>query len=380
LNNGAVIAGVGHSEFGRLPELTPWQLEASAARAAVADAGLEPGDVDGLLTDPGPAQGILDGITPHFLRLGAQLGLDPDYAGSEILGGAGSVGIVSRAALAVEAGLCSACLCVYGDSPLSQPAAFGYGRGDDSVFGFFGAVGMHALAARRHADLYGTRPEQLGEVVLAARAHAARAPHALKQEQLNLDDDLASKAVAEPLRALDCCMVSDGAAAVLVLSAERAARLDRSTVGVLAQAQAHSLQTMGNDTHFDQLPAARSAPRLFERAGLKPSDVDLALLYDCFTIVVLMQLEDYGFCARGEAGSFVQDGGIAPGGRLPVNTSGGLLAECYGGGMMHVIEAVRQLRGEAGARQVADAGVALVSGHGLGMNTHTSLLLGTDSR
>lgn len=145
----AVIAGVGHTAFGRLEGRSAWQLEAVAAAAAVADAGLHPKDVDGLLTDPGPSQGILDGITPHFLRLGAQLGLDPDYAGSEILGGAGSVAIVERAALAVEAGLCDVCLCIYGDSPLSSAGCFEYGRGDEAAFGFFGAVGLHALAAHR---------------------------------------------------------------------------------------------------------------------------------------------------------------------------------------------------------------------------------------
>jgi acetyl-CoA acetyltransferase len=128
--------------------------------------------------------------------------------------------------------------------------------------------------------------------------------------------------------------------------------------------------------HFDALPAARCGPATLERAGVTTADIDLALLYDCFTIVVLMQLEDYGFCAKGEAGAFVEGGRIGPGGDLPVNTSGGLLAEGYGGGMLHIIEAVRQLRGEAGKRQVANAEVALVSGHGLGMNTHTTLILG----
>ncbi len=373
----AVIAGVGHTAFGKLEGRTAWHLEAEAAAAAVADAGLRPADVDGLLTDPGPAQGILDGITPHFLRLGAQLGLNPNYAGSEILGGAGSVAIVQRAVLAVEAGLCEACLCIYGDSPLSSAGAYQYGRGDEAAFGFFGAVGLHALAARRHMHLYGTRCEHLGEVAVAARAHAARTPHAQKRQPISIDDYLASDPLVEPLRKLDCCLVSDGAAAVLVTTEERAADLRSPAIRVLGHAQAHSLSTYASSEHFDTLPAARCGPKALAVAGLTPDDVDVALLYDCFTIVVLLQLEAYGFCKQGESGPFVEGGRIGPGGSLSVNPSGGLLAEGYGGGMLHVIEAVRQLRGEAGERQVPSAETALVSGHGLGMNTHATLVLGS---
>jgi acetyl-CoA acetyltransferase len=373
----AVIAGVGHTEFGKLEGRTAWHLEAEAAAAAVADAGLRPSDVDGLLTDPGPTQGILDGITPHFLRLGAQLGLDPDYTGSEILGGAGSVAIVERAALAVEAGLCDVCLCIYGDSPLTSAGAYQYGRGDEAAFGFFGAVGLHALAARRHMHLYGTRSEHLGEVAVAARAHAARTPHAQKRRPISMEDYLASEPLVEPLRKLDCCLVSDGAAAVLVTTEERTGDLPRPAIRILGHAQAHSLSTYASPEHFDTLPAARCGPKALAVAGLTPDDVDVALLYDCFTIVVLLQLEDYGFCKKGESGPFVEGGRIGPGGSLPVNPSGGLLAEGYGSGMLHVIEAVRQLRGQAGERQVPDAETALVSGHGLGMNTHATLVLGS---
>ncbi|MAG30419.1 MAG: hypothetical protein CL908_05920 [Deltaproteobacteria bacterium] len=373
----AVIAGLGHTAFGKLGGRTAWHLEAEAASKALADAGLRPADVDGLLTDPGPAQGILDGITPHFLRLGSQLGLDPDYTGSEILGGAGSIALVERASLAVEAGLCDVCLCVYGDSPLSSPGSFEYGRGDEAAFGFFGAVGLHALAARRHMHQFGTRPEHLGEVLVAARAHAARTPHAQKRRAVSMDDYLASELVVEPLRKLDCCLVSDGAAAVIVTTEDRARDLRCPPIRILGHAQAHSLSTYASPDHFDTLPADRSGPKALGRAGLVPADLDVALLYDCFTIVVLLQLEVYGFCKPGESGPFVEGGRIGPGGGLPVNPSGGLLAEGYGGGMLHVIEAARQLRGEAGARQVAGAETALVSGHGLGMNSHTTLVLGS---
>ncbi len=372
----AVIAGIGHTAFGRFPERSAWDLEMEAAVAAVSDAGIEPTDVDGLLTDPGAVQGVLDGITPHFLRLGALLGLDPAYTGTEILGGAGSVAIVERAALAVEAGLCDTCLCVYGDSALSSAGSYAYGRGDEAAFGFFGAVGLHALAAQRHMHLYGTRPEHLGEVATAARAGALRTAHAQNRHAISMDDYFDSEPVVEPLRRLDCCLVSDGAAAVVVTTEERARDLPRPPARILGHAQAHSLSTYASPEHFERLPAARCGPAALGRAGVTPADVDVALLYDCFTIVVLLQLEDYGFCKKGEAGPFVEDGRIARGGALPVNPSGGLLAEGYGGGMLHVIEAVRQLRGEAAERQVAGAEIALVSGHGLGMNTHATLVLG----
>jgi acetyl-CoA acetyltransferase len=191
-----------------------------------------------------------------------------------------------------------------------------------------------------------------------------------------MEDYLASDPIVEPLRRLDCCLVSDGAAAVVVTTVERARDLAQPPVRVLGHAQAHSLSTYRSPDHFEKLPATRSGPAAFGQAGVTPADVDVACLYDCFTIVVLLQLEDYGFCKKGESGSFVEGGRIAPDGALAVNPSGGLLSEGYGGGMLHVIEAVRQLRNQAGPRQVPDPEVALVTGHGLGMNTHATLVLG----
>ena len=374
--NQVAIVGVGHTAFGRHPDCSALALEAQAARLAVADAGFAPGDIDGLITDPGAAQGVLLGIEPHYLRLGRALGLNPDFTGTEILGGASSAASIQRAALAIEAGLCSACLCVYGDTALSSAGSYADGRGDEAAYGFFGAAGLHALAAQRHMAVHGTRPEALAEVAIAAHAHAARTPHAQSKKSLDMAGYFASRMLVEPLRRADCCLISDGAAAVVVCSAERARDARARPVWLLGMGQAHSLGTFSNPEHFDTLPAARCGPRALARAGVSAADVDVALLYDCFTIVVLMQLEAYGFCAPGEAGDFVAGGRIAPGGALAVNPSGGLLAEGYGGGMLHVIEAARQLRGEAGERQVADAEVALVSGHGLGMNSHATLILG----
>lgn len=371
-----VIGGIGHTSFGRLPDRPAIDLEAEAAKCALDDAGLKPEDVDGLLTAPGPAQGIIKGITPHYLALGQALGLNPEFAGSELLGGAASIAIIQRAAMAIEAGLCSVCLCVFGDSALSTPGSFSYGRGEESAFGLFGAAGLHALAARRHMHRWGTKEEQFAEVAMAARAHAAKVPHAQRPKPLSLDQYLASPFIAEPIRRADCCLVSDGAAAVLVVSKDRAKDLRHTPTNILGHGQAHSLSTFSSPEHFDELPAARSGRATFERAGVTIDEIDLALFYDCFTIVVLLQLEDYGFCKKGEAGSFVEGGRIGPGGEMPVNTSGGSLAEGYSGGMLQIVEAVRQLRGDAGNRQVQDARTALISGHGLGMNSHTTLILG----
>ncbi len=375
VSSGAIISGVGATSVGRLEGENPWSLQVAACRAAVENAGLAPGDIDGLLAEPGYTQPVVDGITPHYLRLGGMLGLSPDLAGAEVLGGASSVAMIQRAAAAIAAGLCTHCLCVYGDAPLSAPGTFERGRGDDATHGLFGAVGIHAMAARHHMDLHGTTDEHLYAVASAARLHAARTTHAQFQEPLDLKTYLASPYVAAPLRKLDCCPVSDCGAAVVVSAEKMCPPANHPSARIAGMGQAHCLAPMIDERHLRKLPAERSGARAFAMAGVTPSDVDFCQLYDCFTIVVLMQLEDYGFCAEGEAGGFVTGGGIAPGGKLPVNTAGGLLAEGYGGGMLHVVEAVRQLRGDAPGRQVEGARLGLVSGHGLGLNTHATLLL-----
>ncbi len=374
----AVIAGVGHTPLATRLNCSAWALQAEAVRAAVADAGLMPSDVDGLITEPGYSQGVFAGITPHFLRLGAMLGLNPRYTSSEVIGGASSVAMVQRAAMAIDAGLCDVCVCVFGDAPSMGAGTWSYGRGDDAAFGLFGAPGLHALAAQRHMTLYGTRPEQLGAVAVTFRQHATLTPHAQQRTPLTLDDYLASRYLVEPLRVLDCCLISDGAGAVVVTSRERAHDLKQHAVAIAGFGQAHHLTGLANADYLTELPARRAGHTAFAMAGLTPQDIDVAQLYDCFTIVVLMQLEDYGFCPKGEGGAFAGDGNLALTGALPTNTAGGLLSEGFGGGMFHIIEAVRQLRGECGERQVRAAEVALVSGHGLGMNAHATLILRKD--
>lgn len=375
----SVITGAGATPVGKLEGSTPWSLQIEAARLAIADAGLEPAQVDGLLAEPGYTQAVVDGITPHYLRLGAMLGLSPDFCGAEVLGGASSVAMVQRAANAIAAGLCTHCVCVYGDTPVSQPGTFEYGRGDDAVHGLFGAVGLHAMAARLYMERCGVGEEALGAVAMSAREHASRTPHAQFREPLDLSAYLESPYVVEPLRKYDCCPVSDSGSAIVVSAADRMSRA-ATPVWIAGMGQAHCLAPMFDRRYLEELPAARSAARALTSASVSPADIDFCELYDCFTIVVLLQLEDYGFCDRGQAGAFVVAGETRPGGSLPVNTAGGLLAEGYGGGMLHVVEAVRQLRGEGGDRQIEGAGVGLVSGHGLGLNTHATLILSRDAR
>jgi len=363
----ACIAGIGHTELAPRLDRSAWELQAEAVRAAVADAGLEPRDVDGLLAEAGYSQPVVDGITPHFLRLGSMLGLDPRYTGTEVLGGASPVAMVQRAAMAVAAGLCEVCVCVFGDAPSRAPGTWSYGRGEDAAFGFFGAVGLHALAAQRHMALYETSPEQLGAVAVTFRRHAQLTPHAQAKAPLRLEDYLAAPYVAEPLRTADCCLISDGAGAVVVTSRLRARDLRHPPVLVAGFGQAHDLAGFANADYLAGLAAARSARTAF------------AQIYDCFTIAVLLQLEACGFCPRGEGGPFAASGALALGGTLPTNTAGGLLSEGFGGGMFHIIEAVRQLRGHCGERQVSGAEIALVTGYGLGMNAHATLVLGRES-
>ena len=375
----AVIAGVGHTDFGKLegthrvasrgarPRRPRWRMPACLPRTWTDCSPI-----------PGPAQGILDGITPHFLRWARSWASTPTTRDRRSSGARGASPSWTRAALAVEAGLCDVCLCVYGDSPLSSPGSFQYGRGDEAAFGFFGAVGLHALAARRHMHRTARVPSTSGRWPWprGPTRPGHRTPRSA--EPISMDDYLASELLVEPLRKLDCCLVSDGAAAVLVTT--RSAPVDlrvRCHPDPRPRAGPQPVHVRLTPAHFDTLPAARCGPKALARAGLTPADVDVALLYDCFTIVVLLQLEDYGFCKKGESGPFVEGGRIGPGGSLPVNPSGGLLAEGYGSGMLHVIEAVRQLRGGGRGAPGADAETALVSGHGLGMNTHATLVLGS---
>jgi acetyl-CoA acetyltransferase len=374
-----VIAGLGMTELGKIYGRTAGQFAGDAVRLAVADAGLALGDVDGLLTSAGVGGGV-------GLALQRDLGLRDLRLLSEMQSYGSTAGqMVQYAALAIAAGMAEAVACVFADAPLRQGTTTGaaYGaRGAVGWRGLLGAAGigdtnsMYALAAQRHMDTYGTTNDQLGHIAVGQRAWAELNPRAQMRAPMTLEDYHASRWIAEPFHLLDCCLVSNGGIAVVVTSAERAASLARAPVHVLGWGQAHPGYSQRRHEDFGLVSgAARSGPAALAMAGLTVSDVDVVELYDCYTFTVLITLEDYGFCPKGEGGRFVADGTLGPDGKLKVNTGGGQLSSYYMWGMTPLAEAILQARGEAGRRQVAEHDVVLVSGNGGVLDHHSTLVL-----
>jgi len=379
-----VIAGVATSDYPNLPGMSEHAVHAQAAQRALDDAGLGWAEIDGLATV---------GFFPMYaVGMAEYLGLQPTYFDETHAGGASFEVLVEHAAHAVEAGVAEVVLVTYGSIQLSQMGrrlGTGGGRGGmapgpaiyDALWGNT-LVGSYALAARRHMHQYGTTPEQLASVAVTMREHAAHNPMAQYRDPITVDDVLSSRPVADPLHKLDCCVISDGGGACVVTTAERAADLAKAPVYVLGAAHAttHHMN-LSADADLTVSPAAQSGPLAFARAGIGPDEVDVAQLYDSFTITVVLTVEDLGFCAKGEGGAFVADGGLGLGGRLPTNTDGGGLSACHPGmrGMFLIVEAVRQLRGEAGATQVPDARIAVAHGTGGMLSTGATLVLGSEA-
>jgi acetyl-CoA acetyltransferase len=382
----AAIVGIGESRVGRVPDRSALQLQADAAQAALADAGLSMADIDGLLTTPVRVEhwNMPAGVVAHHL------GVRPSFLSTVDLAGASGAAMIHQAAMAIAAGQCSTVLCVAGQNLLSHgsrsTAVRKMAEGGSAHPQFEVPYGplvpsLYALVAQRHMHEYGTTPEQLAEVAVAIRSHAGLNPNAHKRDPITVEDVLASKMITSPLHILDCAIVSDGAAAAIVTSASRARDLPSRPAWLLGQGYGLRHSHVG-DTQLTTTGAVDSGRDAFRSAGLQPSDVDVAQIYDCFTITVIVELEDLGFCRKGEGGAFVQGGRIALGGALPVTTHGGLLSGGHpglGGGFFHVLEGVRQVRGAAGARQVPGAKVALVHGNGGVISVHCTLLLGSEA-
>jgi len=380
----AVIAGVATSDYPNLPGMSEHAVHAQAAQRALDDAGLGWAEVDGLASV---------GFFPMYaVGMAEYLGLQPTYFDETHAGGASFEVLVEHAAHAVEAGVAEVVLVTYGSIQLSQMGrrlGTGGGRGGmapgpaiyDALWGNT-LVGSYALAARRHMHQYGTTAEQLASVAVTMREHAAHNPMAQYRDRITVDDVLSSRLVADPLHKLDCCVISDGGGACVVTTAARAADLAKAPVYVLGAAHAttHHMN-LSADADLTVSPAAQSGPLAFARAGIGPEEVDVAQLYDSFTITVVLTVEDLGFCAKGEGGAFVADGGLGLGGRLPTNTDGGGLSACHPGmrGMFLIVEAVRQLRGEAGATQVPDARIAVAHGTGGMLSTGATLVLSSEA-
>jgi acetyl-CoA acetyltransferase len=370
----ACIVGVGETAYVRAPGsgMTRLGLQLQAAVRAIEDAGLANADIDGILPFPGL------GTAEEFA---ANLGVSPlRFAATINMGGAAPVASLGAAAAAVAAGAATHVLLVAGwngysgrrvrDTVVSGASSLpgrGIARDYYLPYGLTAPPQWYALMTRRHMHEFGTRPEQLGAIAVAMRRHAQANPRAVMHgKPLTLAEYLASPVIAAPYRLLDCCLETDGAAAVVVTGAERARDAARTPVRVLgvAAAQPYPADEITNRPDFFATGLSTAAPEAFAMAGVTPADIDFAEIYDCFTFEVLQQLEEAGFCRRGEGGDFVAGGRIEPGGELPVNTHGGLLSEAHVLGMSHIVEAVRQLRREAGERQVAGAELGVVTGWG----------------
>jgi acetyl-CoA acetyltransferase len=370
------IVGVGATPQGKIPGSTALGLSIDAVRRALDDSGLDKSEVDGLLTQPGTT--APEGPR-NFLRLGEALGINPRYAGSLSMGGATGLVLLQQASLAIAAGAASAVVCVFGDAARTGGSRFAgaAGWGDSwGIWGMFSPAANSAMTARRHMHEYGTRSLQLAEVAVACRGHAALNPDAVMREPITIEDHQASRLVVDPLRLLDCCLISDGGVAFVVTSLERARSLRHRPVIVLGTGQAHSAETIGNPEWWYVPHQQAAAEQAYAMAGVGPADVDVAQLYDNFTISVIVWLEHAGFCKRGEGGPFVEGGRIRLGGQLPVNTAGGNLSESYMQGWLHIVEGVRQMRGECGARQVEGAEICLVTGRGMTLNCAAASILG----
>jgi len=375
------IVGLGITPQGKVYGNTPIGFAVDAVTLALADAGLERTDVDGLLLNPGLAwhdQGM------GSFQLQQAMGLrDLRLSATMHLGGATACAMIQHAGQAIAAGLCRTVVCVFSDAPLRPPApegerrssgsAYGFVRGWEAAYGYFGVDAMYALVARRHMHVYGTTQDHLGAVAVAQRAWANLNPQAqLHDQPLTLDDYRRSRWIVEPFHLFDCCLVSNGGLAVVVTASDHARDLRRPPVYLWGMGQGH----LGGDPS-DTLSSGAILARepAFRMAGVGVRDIDVVELYDCYTFTVLVTLEDYGFCAKGEGGPFATEHVTGPGGRLPVNTGGGQLSSFYMWGTTPVSEAVIQLRGDGGRRQVAKHDVALVSGNGGVLSTHSTLIL-----
>lgn len=373
----AAIVGVGVGGLGEAHGRTAFEIQAEAIHAALADCGLTPRDVDGLLS--------VSAYTSSPTLLTAEyLGIRPKFSDTNRIGGASFVSHLLPAALALEAGLCEVALICYGSN---QRTAYGKLKSmsdlgpHEAPYRPRYPIAAYALAAARHMHEYGTTREQLAEVAVAARRWAQMNPEAFARDPLTHEQVLASRMVCDPLTVRDCCLVTDGGGAVVMVRADRARDFPHPPAYLLGVASAHWHLQISAMPDLATSAAAESGPRAFAMAGLSPADVDVIELYDAFTINTVMFLEDLGFCAKGEGGAFVSGGRIAPGGALPVNTNGGGLSCCHPGmyGIFTIIEAVRQLRGQCGPRQVAEAEVALCHGSGGLLSAQVTALLGTEA-
>ena len=368
------IVGAATFGIGKCPGISAVDMAAKAALLALEDAGIALSEVDALYTSaPYEALGGLE--------LAEYLGITPKVTDCNRTGGSAFEVYVQQAALALDVGLIDCALIAYGSNPASNPPpGVGMTRQSpwEAPYRPLAPLSSYALAASRHMHRYGTTREQLAEVAVAARQWAQLNPEAAVCDPLTIEDVLSARMVSDPLTVRDCCLFNDGAAAVVMVRADRAKDCAKSPISVLGAAHAVTHREISSMPDLTVTGAAISGPQAFAQAGLAPTDIDVAMLYDAFTITPILFLEDLGFCPKGEGGRFVSGGHIAPGGGFALNTNGGGLSCVHPGmyGLFLLVEAVRQLRGEAGKRQIADARFALAHGNGGVLSSEATVILG----
>ena len=382
LHRKVAIVGVAESDIGRIPHKSKFQLSAEASRLALAEAGLSNADVDGVFTNI-----ITEGGEFSSMLMAEYMGITPRYTDSTSIGGSSFVAYVEHAAMAIATGRCEVALICHGSTNLSdRGGTSGPVSHANSVFGptqfeepyGVSTIASYALAAQRHMYEFGTTSEQLAEVAVATRKWASMNPRAMMRTPIDIEDVLSSRMIASPLHLFDCCLVTDAGGAVVLTSMERARDLAKRPIAVLGTGEAHTHRMISEMPDLTETPAVISGRLAFERAGVNHADIDVAQIYDSFTITVILTLESLGFCAKGEGGAFVSNQRTAPGGDFPMNTQGGALSYTHPGmfGIFTLIEAVRQLRGECGPRQVNDAEVALCNGTGGVLASTGTVILG----
>ena len=379
LKRGSVaVVGAAESDLGQVaPNTSPVDLMAQATLRALDDCGLKLSDVDGVLS-------AATQVRTAPMTLSEYLGIKPKFFDGTAIGGSSFMSHVAHAQLAIEHGLCEVAVIAYGSTQRSVSRAAASPREPnpyENPYRPFMPSSAYAMAASRHMHQYGTTREQLAEVAVAARKWALLNPKAWEKEPLTIEDVLKSRMVSHPFTVRDCCLVVDGGGAIILTSAARAKTLKKKPAYVLGVGESFSHAGIPSMADLTVSDAAISGPKAFKMAGLKPSDVQMLSLYDAFTITPILFLEDLGYCPKGEGGRFVSNGAIAPGGKLPVNTSGGGLSYCHPGmyGLLVMIEAIRQVRGECDKRQVKDCNVALAHGNGGVLSSQCTVIFGSQA-
>ncbi len=363
LSGSYAIVGVGTSRFGKLQGVSTMGFTIEASKRAIEDCGLSRDDIDGVLVMM-PA--ILGEQHGWAARVAAYLGIEPTFSATMDLGGATACGSVQTAIAAIDAGYCKAVLCCFATQNWPQGVAMQlFGSEFQVPYGDVGAICLMAHIKRRQQHEFGLKDEHYGQIATTWRRHALNNPDAQMRKPMTLESYMASRWVAEPLRLFDCCPNTDGGGACIVTSVERARDLAKKPVRILGAGQSHSTEMIhpyGNDR--PTFGGAKAGKLAFAMAGVTPQDIDVAQIYDAFTPRVVHDLIAYGFCKPADVGDFIAAGNLTYGGSLPANTAGGLISEGHLSGFGHIREGVRQLRGEAAARQVPAAQLGIVTGYG----------------